>query len=662
MRVNCHVPITLRIVGVPTDEQLAQLGRAVTRAVAARLAEAERVLAERHGHLGGATPDVRERYDPAREDATGYAVPSYQSAGDPVAVPTQPASPAAAPPSAPVPPDLDANEARALQAHSLSGTLLDPTRPAEQNEAAVRAIALEIFGSLAAVDAMFATLSPLVQREVDRQHKKEGPDATTEHRLQFFVRMRLYFDTWHDLLDHFRNFREVRRPATKDSGEVDIVLHRDAADRLERVLNLLGRHPTIYGGFQLRHFEEGAIQTQGFMIHALGFAIDIAAAENPKIGFMNAGARFDPYQIAAAIKPEAAHMDMGNNWPAIVKAMGQRMAADTSTLAADDQDPVAKRIFQLFEQQFNQMRQGSLGFIGTISADHRTKLLDVRTRHLDLLRQLAAQSGRRPVDAKALADLQARRIAVLREIPPLVTEWISALDAEVTRSLARHPGMDRLRPPAEIQADLQHAERNLRQAQQDEQRARAATATAVRRRDAALAKIRPAGRDWSPTPVDALRDVTARRQEADDALLEEISARRRRERAVATRDQLRAELATSDTAALRKAWDWIGKVRDLREELAGPDLSTPAGVAAFEALTTGNLGSVAPADNPPLLRLLEVGFFNPKGAFDLQFFAEMAHSGFVPGATWQFGGADPMHFELQEGRDRIRPPGTLPPR
>src|SRR5213079_2795810 len=106
------------------------------------------------------------------------------------------------------------------------------------------------------------------------------------------------------------------------------------------------------------------------------------------------------------------------DWPGIVKAMGQRMATDTTTLAADDSDPVAKRVFRLFEQQFRQMQRGSLGFIGTLSPDHRTKLLDVRQRYFKVLREIAAQH-----DKQALAGLQARRKAILEEIPPLVTEW-----------------------------------------------------------------------------------------------------------------------------------------------------------------------------------------------------------------------------------------------
>lgn len=48
MRINCHIPVTVRIVGVPTDDQLAAVGDAVARAVAARMAEAERLLADRH--------------------------------------------------------------------------------------------------------------------------------------------------------------------------------------------------------------------------------------------------------------------------------------------------------------------------------------------------------------------------------------------------------------------------------------------------------------------------------------------------------------------------------------------------------------------------------------------------------------------------------------
>ena len=140
----------------------------------------------------------------------------------------------------------------------------------------------------------------------------------------------------------------------------------------------------------------------------------------------------------------------------------------------------------------------------------------------------------------------------------------------------------------------------------------------------------------------------------------ELDTRRELAGATSARETLSAEFKKADIPELRGTWAWIASLRELRQALTAPDLKPAAGMEAFERLTTGDLtelGSDARADNPPLLRLLEVGFFNPKGAFDLAFFEEMAHSGFWPGATWNFGGADSMHFELVEGRHSIKEPG-----
>ncbi|WP_043686905.1 hypothetical protein [Streptomyces xylophagus] len=93
MRIECHVPITLRIVGVPTDDQLEAAGRALTRAVAARLTEAERLLSDWHGHRTAPPTKIRDPYDPDREAAEGYAIPSYGHDGDPVAVPVRKSAP-----------------------------------------------------------------------------------------------------------------------------------------------------------------------------------------------------------------------------------------------------------------------------------------------------------------------------------------------------------------------------------------------------------------------------------------------------------------------------------------------------------------------------------------------------------------------------------------
>ncbi|WP_105969046.1 DNA/RNA non-specific endonuclease [Streptomyces geranii] len=95
MPIDCHVPIAVRMVGEPTPAQLEQLGRALARTVAARVAQAERVLAERHHFGTGTPPPVRERYEPARDAANDRAtrVPSYDDGGRPVTVPVHPPGP-----------------------------------------------------------------------------------------------------------------------------------------------------------------------------------------------------------------------------------------------------------------------------------------------------------------------------------------------------------------------------------------------------------------------------------------------------------------------------------------------------------------------------------------------------------------------------------------
>jgi hypothetical protein len=97
VRINCHVPITVRIVGAPTDEQLTVLAAALVRTVTAQLREAERVLADRHGAGDRGPAEIRERYDPNRHSFGGYDVPSYGDEGRPRSVrTTDPASTPAA--------------------------------------------------------------------------------------------------------------------------------------------------------------------------------------------------------------------------------------------------------------------------------------------------------------------------------------------------------------------------------------------------------------------------------------------------------------------------------------------------------------------------------------------------------------------------------------
>lgn len=87
MVLRCHVPVRVRVVGVPDEEALEELSRRVAAQVLARLAAARR-------ELPAPGPDVRhreahERYDPARDTGSGYELPSYQGGGRPEPVPVQ---------------------------------------------------------------------------------------------------------------------------------------------------------------------------------------------------------------------------------------------------------------------------------------------------------------------------------------------------------------------------------------------------------------------------------------------------------------------------------------------------------------------------------------------------------------------------------------------
>ncbi|MEV8630883.1 pre-toxin TG domain-containing protein [Streptosporangium sp. NPDC051023] len=99
--VEVRVPIRIRLVGVPTDEDLARLEAAVARLVARRMEEAERALAATRSAAAGTglpgtpsgahgTPAVR--YEPALDVTPdspdgGYRIMSYQGPPRPVRVP-----------------------------------------------------------------------------------------------------------------------------------------------------------------------------------------------------------------------------------------------------------------------------------------------------------------------------------------------------------------------------------------------------------------------------------------------------------------------------------------------------------------------------------------------------------------------------------------------
>ena len=80
-----HVPIRVRVTGVPDEETLELLARRVAARVRSQLTAAARELAPVTGLVDGHV--VREVADPDRDAGTGYQVPSYDAGGLPTLVP-----------------------------------------------------------------------------------------------------------------------------------------------------------------------------------------------------------------------------------------------------------------------------------------------------------------------------------------------------------------------------------------------------------------------------------------------------------------------------------------------------------------------------------------------------------------------------------------------
>lgn len=632
-----------------------------------------------------------------------------------------------------VPADPDANEREARVLAHTAGEMLPKIDRASQkeqaNEDAAHALVMAAFGGPEGVNAVFEyQLSPIVKTMVDeyyvadvRRAKLAGKnpdeeDIKTANRAQFLARMRLYFNSWAEVVDHFSAIERINAKVDLKFTNVDMYLHRDAKARFDRAASVLQSKghplPEIGEGFSLRGYHRGKIQHPGWMIHAMGYAFDIMAFSNPRIANVeNAPFQYPDIlavQGKAGIGPAKARMNLDLRKPSgaliastesMVESMGKRTATSMTLSAADDTDALAVQFFKQFELQFQQMQAGSKAFMGSLSKAHRDAALALRDSYFEVLKSLNAERAKKPPDPAAIAKLENSRAKVLSGLPPLLSEWIAAIDEELKAEIAKHPGMDKSRSPSEINRDLKakHGEEEAATAELGRQKAAksrsdsefdAAQRTVEQTKQllkeqakaeaAEKSKPRSPSGDWQAETPSAKK--LREKHEALDAALE--AAKNKRTLAgdaikdalhkiteieatlAAVRDastKLKDELKSAEKIS---GWAYVDRLRELRRALASPDLSTPAGVSAFEQLTTGDLSELTgrgPVVNPPLLRLLDIGFFNPKGNFDLAFFEEMAHSGFWPGASWNFGSVDSMHFELVEGRHSILKPGSDTP-
>jgi hypothetical protein len=476
--------------------------------------------------------------------------------------------------------------------------------------------------------------------------------------------------------------------------------------------------------FYQREADKGGPYSAGFMVHALGFAFDAFVKGNPRITYSNAGTTgperhvFDLQTVISGRERTAMNLNVGGrDNQTFIAAMGAR-TLNSDASAAEDQDAKAIEYFKVFEQQFNQMLAGSKKFTQSLAPTHRDSLLKLRADYFAEFDAIEAERRKPKPDAAAIAAHRQKRHDLLAAMPPHMAEWVAKLDAEDAHERGEHKdlNMDHLRSPTVIRADQQKNTKDIAGENQKLQTAQAAAAraqaafrnaaaarrtarerkvAAQRALDAAKAAPRSGGSggDWqarnpkmdaaykaldtaqaavsdAEKVVNAAWDSAAEFSKAIDAAREELKSLEKQRAALGTELQgsLGTGLNASDRSKLMKSWAWIDRLQELRHWLTAPDLESPGGLAAFERLMVGDPGGereargrVNIADNPPLLRLLDIGYFNPTGAFDLAFFEEMAHHGFVPGASWNPDSVDSMHFQFVAGRNSILEPGKRKP-
>jgi len=564
-------------------------------------------------------------------------------------------------------------------------------------------LAMAHFGDADKLNAAFQKLSPKVISAVGE---------TTADRAQFLGRMSLYFKSLPDVLDHFSKIEEVgimrdplfqepmvdpvsKKPIKKPGFKnVKIFLHHDARLRFERAAQVLlskGRRlPDVNVGFALRGLhKEKKITHKGKMVHATGIAIDIAAFSNPAVYKDTMVREMIKTVVEDKYRLHLKTLDKVNIDQVIIE-MGKGTASPDTE----------KKFFEMFEKEFKKMESASQAFTQSLSPSKRDEVLRTREEYFDVLdelekerekkkadpkvikkleqklekerekkkadpkvikkleQKLEKEREKKPADPKVIKELEQKRVDKLKVLPGLMTEWIDAIKARIARE---HPGMEKVRSPSQIsralkkkQLEVERVQLELSAAKQDFRRHAKGKPAPTTAPPSEPFPIPASFADWEPGSYQAAQEhlvlsplEKALEKALSDAESASISAK--------------VELENANKFS-SKDWAEVDILLELKDALEAPDLDSRGGVERFERLTTGDLPERkmrGPPNNPPLLRVLQIGYINPKEAFDIDFFKEMARSGFKPGAAWE-SPTDSMHFELQEGREKLKDPSNPP--
>jgi len=526
-----------------------------------------------------------------------------------------------------------------------------------------------------------ARAAATTQTDSEKQRFQTGRG---DRRKEFLNNMRILLGPDPATENHFKAFEPV-------DGSPGLFLHGDAAARMKEVrAELISKGhdiPDTTVGQALRGRHLGKLPNKGMLGHALGFSIDYNAYANPKISFEQGHERVAMTRLFSG-GPTNIKVSQPNP-RAFIEQLGKRTTAGEDV----EKDVKVQAFLTEFEQQFNLMHAASDQFKQSLPAANLADLRNLKDRYEKALvdlrpvdsnlkaldqkitvarnaarKLISGQLKTKPADvpaedidaqekvAKLLEDrkpldqqksvLEAEKEAVRTSLKTTFQPWLTKIQEKIDPLRAAETKAGILLDQIPSEAELNKAVNQLKNIDRLEKQLATVTnaKTSERLNDSInklRAKIAPllaqfdsAAGSSGMTPDGKPLSASVRLEQG-----EKFTEARLRRREI----DLWASLAKNLTENTRFVFGDLedGKSR-LRLESMDPSVAQLLGLLDRSDRKTD-----------------EGGFFNPdpdteKRGFNLLFFKTMVKHGFQPGATWQAGSTDPMHFDFVEGWSKLK--------
>ena len=583
-----------------------------------------------------------------------------------------------------------------------------PTR-VPSNEAEAIEDTAKVYPDDSDVTSAISRVAPQVQKEL-------GNDV--DYQRKFLYRCSLYLGPHPNTVDHFKGIAEF---TFADSTKLP--LHQDTIDKLVAVQSVIGAKnmPSSGTGFALRQLiRQAPVAFPGMMVHAMGYAIDFRAANNPHFK--------DPRQVAVqALYTTGAttfHQSTGT-WKQRRETIRKMGAGEIGENSKEQKDFLAE-----LNTEGQRDLAGNQAITHQLPASELAELKSLRTQYKDYQKQkkgfdahLAAAKKKlkkgesfdlHPEDIvhamlnpdhsergqliSEMVAVAAKRLTIVGRTREILHDLISKADVDIQR-------VRKLPHVTDSEKDYKAALAQLGKASTDAKRAVAAADLDLKQTRSVLAQHVKAearldtsiSKEHRPAQLAKLQSQRAEeeRKKRDAAAVNVISAANR---VTAGAEEGQAAASLDDAQKAKERRVWLQNLEDLQSSLSD---------AGFDPRLVFGIGDAdAEADrsvrDPSLVQLFSRGFFSvdqpmpatvkapasggagppkvvaPKGkgaakppakavapppphGFDLHFMEEMAKHGFDQGAEWAPHGVDSMHFEDVANVDAMHRPTDAKP-